>query len=1077
MGDMKTPDFDDLLAAFDIPDIDAKEAIQSAPEDSDGHHNAAGGVVKTVRSPSPLGHQQAPSTQAGDPPGVSVIVKNRVRADVLEVDGDACRDQLPDGASAGVQGGLGGAHLVPFLEPKIQGLVPSEPLIQNETEVLSAGPKDPLLRPTTSQSQSNGQLWSPASPKAASEGGSGHSSGAFDRVQSLMAQNPGSLPRKKPRKLQEGQEMDGDDLTSSAQAAATFLPSSISLPIITPSSSSSVSGLHVSQNEDETPSLGLGAGLQIDSDEESELDLNSPPLVIQESPDPLHSPPKFPRRHCRRRSSSEMFSSPSPSSPPPLTNPVGRDSSVLPHPPSPKCAPVEERNPEHVIEERDSPESPEPELPSTSLLQAGHATSDQSKAPQPSDQPEEEGPGEEDPMESEDSEVEASKTEKAEDEKMEVEEADRSSITTPPSRIKVRIKTVKTPTGTITRTVTRVAPKSTSPNPTTKGPNRPKRLCAPLPGSKGTNILPVSTLQDASAAMLAAASKAQNKMAVTPRLSATAVSITKTTVLPSISASSVRAAAAATAAVVKPASIVNSPGAVISRSQSSLVEAFNKILNSKNLLPSYRPDLSAAPPPEWGLPIPASGYRCLECGDAFALERSLARHYDRRSLRIEVTCNHCAKRLVFFNKCSLLLHARDHKDKGLVMQCSHLIMRPVSVEQMIAQHEASPLYPAAEPPLLLLPLSCKKAGPLQYFSKCPECKGAFSGKPELIAHFQEVVASSNFSCTQCTPPMLLPNPCSWAAHQRIHKRCAPHVCPECGGSARQTSFHTHLQEACLHFSRRIGYRCCSCQVVYGGLNSVKSHIHTSHCEVFHKCPTCPMAFKSASSAQAHMTTQHPALTSAQAKMIFKCVMCDTVFTQKTSLHVHFDSHLANQKVHVFKCPECNKLYAQRASMLEHVKSVHRDASLKPESATPALLAAAPSLSTLKMESSDGEDWGREHDEEDGEMEKELGDNRATQSCTSWRCTQCQSHYTDKEHYISHMAEQHDKVLKKFPCAQCEGSFSSSSSLRRHVRIKHTGIQRTFHCPLCVDSKRSFTTRLLLEKHVQEHHGGRAERLV
>jgi hypothetical protein len=50
---------------------------------------------------------------------------------------------------------------------------------------------------------------------------------------------------------------------------------------------------------------------------------------------------------------------------------------------------------------------------------------------------------------------------------------------------------------------------------------------------------------------------------------------------------------------------VNSTGAIISRSQSSLVEAFNKILNSKNLLPSYRPDLCTPLPPEWDLPLPA----------------------------------------------------------------------------------------------------------------------------------------------------------------------------------------------------------------------------------------------------------------------------------------------------------------------------------------------------------------------------------------------------------------------------------------------------------------------------------------
>lgn len=54
-------------------------------------------------------------------------------------------------------------------------------------------------------------------------------------------------------------------------------------------------------------------------------------------------------------------------------------------------------------------------------------------------------------------------------------------------------------------------------------------------------------------------------------------------------------------------------------------------------------------------------------------------------------------------------------------------------------------------------------------------------------------------------------------------------------------------------------------------------------------------------------------------MIYKCVMCDTVFTQKPLLYMHFDTHLAKQKVHVFKCPNCTKLYAQKGSMMEHIK--------------------------------------------------------------------------------------------------------------------------------------------------------------
>lgn len=54
-------------------------------------------------------------------------------------------------------------------------------------------------------------------------------------------------------------------------------------------------------------------------------------------------------------------------------------------------------------------------------------------------------------------------------------------------------------------------------------------------------------------------------------------------------------------------------------------------------------------------------------------------------------------------------------------------------------------------------------------------------------------------------------------------------------------------------------------MVFGGVNSIKSHIQTSHCEVFHKCPICPMAFKSAPSAHAHLYTQHPSFPTQQAK--------------------------------------------------------------------------------------------------------------------------------------------------------------------------------------------------------------------
>uniref|UniRef100_A0A3Q3XGG3 C2H2-type domain-containing protein n=1 Tax=Mola mola TaxID=94237 RepID=A0A3Q3XGG3_MOLML len=1163
MGDMKTPDFDDLLAAFDIPDIDAKEAIQSAPDEAEGPHGAAGaplgksdsvvGVGSSLRPPSP-------SDSQGDTSIVSVIVKNKVRLETVD-GGDGDTDQDPIDVITGVDVG-------PRLGACAPGMAESEAL--NHNGFGASGVSTPL---PLSQTQSNGAPWSINTPKVSSEAASAgatksHKQGGniFNRLKPLVAQGSGD-PVGRARKmqlLQQQHQQQHDTGQERADGVKASLPSSSSLSagsssplaaggpvglaspffppsktlLPTPPSALSSHPLHSSQTFNGAPK-GAPSGFhhQQMEEDDSDPDLGSP-LVIQENPD---SPTctQLSRRYKSDSLAAQPMSSTA-SHPKPGDTPSGvPQSSSTPHSGSTESPQVEDRHPEHVIEERDSPESPEPEIPKSTAQVTSKRCSSPAVASTPPPSELREPKEEEEEMEVgngidrlDDGKTDKEENSKTNEEKMEVDDKPKPdggeagvavapSASGAPSRpLKVRIKTIKTSTGGITRTVTRVAPKGGTTgkaldpkahigerrvlgNKTQKLDASPGHMTTTSQKVSALNALPVSTLA-ASSVMLAAATKVQNKMAASDKnkVSATAVSITKSAALPATPAVasspkfsvatggiSVRTATNKTAnggsstlQPNKPASIVNSTGAVISRSQSSLVEAFNKILNSKNLLPSYKPDLSAPPPPEWGLPLPATGYRCLECGDAFALERSLARHYDRRSLRIEVTCNHCAKRLAFFNKCSLLLHAREHKERGLVMQCSHLVMRPVTVEQMIGQQDAcSPL----RPPLLQSPLLLPPPGPLpslpapaeglQYNNfKCPECQTQFSSKAELVTHFQQIRGT----CTQCSPPMMLPNQCAVSAHQRVHKHKAPHVCPECGGIARQASFQTHLEEACLHFARRIGYRCSSCQVVFGGLNSIKSHIQTAHCEVFHKCPSCPMAFKSSPSAQSHISTQHPTVTGGQAKMIYKCVMCDTVFTQKPLLYMHFDTHLAKQKVHVFKCPDCTKLYAQKGSMMEHIKVHFLIQFFK-------ILTSLKSKSSGKPENSDGEDWGREQEEEEEEEEEEddddddgdedyeapgtlltsAGGGTQPSAQTEWTCPQCQTTFTDNEDYLSHVKMEHGK----FPCRICGGTFSTSSSLRRHERVIHEGNKRVFHCQYCTEGKRTFGSRFLLDKHVRLHH--------
>lgn len=763
MGDMKTPDFDDLLAAFDIPDIDAKEAIQSAPDDAEGPHGAAGaslGKSDSVVGAGPSLRPPSPPDPQTDTSIVSVIVKNKVRLETVD-GGDGDPDQDPIDVITGID-------LTPRLGACAPGMTESEAL--NHNGFASSSVSTPI---SLSQNPSNGAPWSLNTSKVSLETASvgatkshKQAGSIFNRLKPLVGQGSGD-PVGRARKMQLLQQQQQDIGQERADGVKASLPSSSSLspvscplaaagpvrlaspffppskPLLpTPSSALSSHPSHSSQPFNGAPKGGLvGFHHQQMEEDNCDPDLGSP-LIIQESPDS----PSCTQLSRHYKSDSVQAISSAASHPKPGDIPPGAAVTSTPQSGPTESSRLEERHTEHVIEERDSPESPEPEFPKSASQVATKRCSSPAVASTPPSpelrEPKEEeeemevGSGVERLAEGKADKEETTRT----DEKMEVDGKPKSqgepgmaathSGSGAPSRpLKVRIKTIKTSTGGITRTVTRVAPKGgaaekgldpkaqtgearASGNKGQKPEAAPGLMTSTSQKVSALNALPVSTLA-ASSVMLAAATKVQNKMAASdkPKVSATAVSITKSAALPatpavtsspkfSVAAGgiSVRTATNKTAnggssslQPNKPASIVNSTGAVISRSQSSLVEAFNKILNSKNLLPSYKPDLTSPPPPEWGLPLPATGYRCLECGDSFALERSLARHYDRRSLRIEVTCNHCAKRLAFFNKCSLLLHAREHKERGLVMQCSHLVMRPVTVEQMIGQQDITPI--------------------------------------------------------------------------------------------------------------------------------------------------------------------------------------------------------------------------------------------------------------------------------------------------------------------------------------------------------------------------------------------------
>ncbi|KAG8576424.1 hypothetical protein GDO81_009855 [Engystomops pustulosus] len=190
-----------------------------------------------------------------------------------------------------------------------------------------------------------------------------------------------------------------------------------------------------------------------------------------------------------------------------------------------------------------------------------------------------------------------------------------------------------------------------------------------------------------------------------------------------------------------------------------IVDAFNKLLHSANPVPTYTPNLN--PPPDSNITLPPTGYTCLECGDSFALEKSLAQHHSRRSIHIEVMCTQCTKMVQFYNKCSLLGHAREHKSKGLIMQCSQLMMKPISAEQMLtppplvapalaSQPSSSNQRTVASTPSLgvwsgtssyappAMPLYADPYGLIRHGFKCLECSKQVEDYTSLAGHYQRV---------------------------------------------------------------------------------------------------------------------------------------------------------------------------------------------------------------------------------------------------------------------------------------------------------------------------------------------------
>ncbi|XP_061630309.1 zinc finger protein 592 [Phyllopteryx taeniolatus] len=488
----------------------------------------------------------------------------------------------------------------------------------------------------------------------------------------------------------------------------------------------------------------------------------------------------------------------------------------------------------------------------------------------------------------------------------------------------------------------------------------------------------------------------------------------------------------------------------------------NRLLNNSNPVPTYVPNLN--PPPDSDIRLPARGYRCLECGDSFGVERSLMYHYSRRSVHIEVGCTHCAKTMVFFNKCALLAHAREHKNNGSVMQCTQLHMKPIAEAHMFVPLHTEPLNSDSR----ARPSRSLKSQPVMplypdnvthYRLRCLECNKQLSDHRALAAHYQSLSEDKKgLFCKVCS--MLLPNKCSLRAHQRIHTLKPPYCCPECGAVSRCADIQKHVRENCLHYARKAWYKCLHCEVVFKTLLGQKTHIEEKHCVVLHKCSACPVAFKTSDSYEAHMKNKHSA-SKIPPQFNFKC-SCGNIFQKKWLLFQHFHQDANKRLTCVFKCPECNSVFSQKQLLMQHFKSVH-GGEARPE---PEVDSKQMNDSVLHPDASPIHAPVKRREAPRKEAEKDGGPRVKS---SGWTCGECLQCFPERDLYISHLKSKHVKSLKRYPCRQCDQSFNSTTSLRRHIRSDHDGKKKIYTCWYCTERK-TFTSSVMMKNHISLMHG-------
>lgn len=301
----------------------------------------------------------------------------------------------------------------------------------------------------------------------------------------------------------------------------------------------------------------------------------------------------------------------------------------------------------------------------------------------------------------------------------------------------------------------------------------------------------------------------------------------------------------------------------------------------------------------------------------FILESSYEHHVSRKSVKITYNCRHCGLCLCFFNRCNLLRHIRSHSFKTATINVTDLRVEPLPLTffKMNALPTSSNCV-ASLPSSSSAQTEANQRGQKNNSSSiCFECKKDISGTGTIYkdrAKHYTAYTNEVHSCPVCM--FAMPTVCGLKAHMRLHLKCPPYYCPECGVSLpNRGTFYPYYHD-CEGFKmmRATARQKCpipECHIFHP--NEFRDHLKNNHLKKVFKCPFCFVACFTDSIMEKHLKTHK---SDGKVLIFYQCEMCPG----RLVLHNQIDNHLKGHiSVNMYPCWACGTVMRNIPALIEH----------------------------------------------------------------------------------------------------------------------------------------------------------------